>query len=120
MRRWAPRPAPLPQPGPKAKPDGAFPSIYGDMETFTLKLRGKNETGGEIYRSYYIVTDGGRLAGRGRASAIPMSKGAPMPPQDFIEVGQGGEEEAVLRMLNTLLSLPGNHGLVAEFNDTPS
>jgi len=90
------------------------------METLTLKLRGKDEAGNELYRSYFLVTDGGRNVGRGRASVIPMSKGAPMPQPEFIEVRQGGEEEAVVRMINTLLALPGNQGLLAELNDTPS
>ena len=89
------------------------------METFTLKLRGQHDDGSEIYRSYYLVTDGGRMAGHGRASAIPMSKGAPMPPQDFIEVRQGGEDRAVMQIVETLLALPENHGLVAELNDMP-
>lgn len=90
------------------------------METVTLKLRGKDEAGNERYRSYYLVTDGGRNVGRGRASVIPMSRGAPMPAQDFIEVRQGGEEEAIVRLIEALLALPGNQGLVAELNDTPS
>lgn len=90
------------------------------METLTLKLRGKTDDGCERYRSYYLVTDGGRNVGLGRASVIPMSKGAPMPPQDFVEVRQGGEEEAAMRMIDTLLALPGNEGLAAELNDTPS
>jgi hypothetical protein len=90
------------------------------METFTLKLRGKHEDGSEIYRSYYLITDGGRMAGRGRASVIPMSKDAPMPPQDFVEVKQGGEDRAVAQIVENLLALPGNHGLAAELNDTPS
>jgi hypothetical protein len=90
------------------------------METMTLKLRGKLDDGSEAYRSYYLVTDGGRLAGRGRASAIPMSKGAPMPPADHVEVRQGGEEEAVMQLVNALLALPGNAGLIAELNETPS
>lgn len=90
------------------------------METMTLKLRGKLDDGSEAYRSYYLVTDGGRMNGRGRASAIPMSKGAPMPPADFVEVLQGGEDEAILRLVNALLALPGNTGLTAELNETPS
>lgn len=90
------------------------------METLTLKLRGKHPDGSEIYRSYYLVTDGGRNAGLGRASAIPMSKGAPMPQPDFVEVRQGGEEEAVTQLINALLTLPDNQGLIAELNDTPS
>ena len=90
------------------------------METLTLKLRGLTHDGCEIYRSYYLVTDGGRNAGQGRASVIPMSKGAPMPPQDFVEVRRGGEEEAALQIIQTLLALPDNQGLKAELNDTPS
>lgn len=90
------------------------------METLTLKLRGLTHDGCEIYRSYYLVTDGGRNAGRGRASVIPMSKGAPMPPQDFVEVSLGGEEEAAALLIKTLLTLPDNQGLKAELNDTPS
>ena len=90
------------------------------METMTLKLRGKFDDGSEAYRSYYLVTDGGRMNGRGRASAIPMSKGAPMPPADFVEVRQGGEEEAITRLINALLALPGNAGLMAELNETPT
>jgi hypothetical protein len=90
------------------------------METLTLKLRGKDADGGEIYRSYYLVTDGGRLAGHGRASVIPMSKGAPMPPRDFVEVREGGEEEALVQLISLLLAMPGNQGLVSELNETPS
>jgi hypothetical protein len=90
------------------------------METLTLKLRGRHADGGEIYRSYFLLTDGGRLAGRGRASVIPMSVGAPMPDPEFVEVRQGGEEEAVSLLIDRLLALPGNLGLVAELNDRPS
>jgi hypothetical protein len=90
------------------------------METMTLKLHGKLDDGSEAYRSYYLVTDGGRLAGRGRASVIPMSKGAPMPPVDYVEVRQGGEEEAIMQLVHTLLALPGNAGLMAELNETPT
>lgn len=90
------------------------------METLTLKLRGLTHDGCEIYRSYYLVTDGGRNAGHGRASVIPMSKGAPMPKPDFVEVIHGGEEEAVAQLIKTLLTLPNNQGLKAELNDTPS
>lgn len=89
------------------------------METLTLKLRGTDEDGNERYRSYYLVTDGGRNAGHGRASVIPMSKGAPLPQPHFVDVKQGGEEEAVARMIEILLALPGNRGLTAELNDTP-
>lgn len=89
------------------------------METMTLKLRGLSPDDAQTYRSYYLVTDGGHMAGRGRASAIPMSVGAPMPEADFVEVGQGGEERALQEMVDTLLSLPGNQGLVAELNDRP-
>ena len=60
------------------------------------------------------------MAGQGRASAIPMSAGAPMPEKDFVEVSRGGEEKALTDLINTLLTLPGNEGLVAELNDRPS
>lgn len=90
------------------------------MKNMTLKLRGKDADGNEVYRSYFIVTDGGRLAGTGRASVIPMSKGAPMPAHEHVEVNQGGEEEAAARLIKTLLALPGNAGLVAEVDDNPS
>ncbi len=89
------------------------------METLTLKLRGTDEAGNERYRSYYLITDGGRNVGRGRASVVPMSRGAPMPESDHVEVKAGGEEEAVVRMIEILLALPGNHGLSAELNDAP-
>ncbi|MCU0842690.1 MAG: hypothetical protein MUC79_13365 [Thiobacillaceae bacterium] len=90
------------------------------METMTLKLRGMSPENAQIYRSYYLVTDGGHMAGRGRASAIPMTGGAPMPEQDFVEVRRGGEEQALKQLVDTLLALPGNQGLVAELNDRPS
>jgi hypothetical protein len=90
------------------------------METMTLKLRGMSPENAQTYRSYYLVTDGGRMAGRGRASAIPMSSGAPMPERDFVEVQRGGEEQALKNLVDTLLALPGNQGLVAELNDRPS
>ncbi|MEW5892518.1 MAG: hypothetical protein AB1697_05220 [Pseudomonadota bacterium] len=90
------------------------------METMTLKLRGKAADASEIYRSYYLVTDGGRMVGRGRASAIPMSAGAPMPEPDYVEVSQGGEEQALKTLVDTLLALPGNQGLQMELNDRPS
>lgn len=90
------------------------------VETLTLKLRGKDQDGNELYRSYYLVTDGGRNAGIGRASVIPMSRGAPMPSKSFIEVRQGGEEEAVAQLIEILLALPGNRGLIAELNDIPT
>lgn len=90
------------------------------MENITLKLRGKDADGNDLYRSYFLITDGGRRVGTGRASVIPMSKGAPMPPDDHLEVSEGGEEEAVARLIQALLALPGNQGLVAEFNETPT
>lgn len=90
------------------------------MENITLKLRGKDADGNEIYRSYFLVTDGGRLAGTGRASVIPMSRDAPMPESDHVEVDRGGEEEAAARLIKTLLALPGNAGLVAELDDNPT
>lgn len=90
------------------------------MENLTLKLRGKDADGNDLYRSYFIVTDGGRLAGTGRASVIPMSKGAPMPQSDHVEVDRGGEEEAAAQLIKLLLALPGNAGLVAEVDDNPS
>jgi len=90
------------------------------MEMMTLKLRGTSPDNAQTYRSYYLVTDGGHMAGRGRASAIPMSAGAPMPEEDFVEVSRGGEEKALVDLVNTLLALPGNQGLVAELNDRPS
>lgn len=90
------------------------------METMTLKLRGMSADNAQTYRSYYLVTDGGHMAGRGRASAIPMSAGAPMPEEDFVEVSRGGEERALKELVDTLLALPGNQGLVAELNDRPS
>jgi len=90
------------------------------METMTLKLRGMSPDNAQTYRSYYLVTDGGHMAGRGRASAIPMSAGAPMPEEDYVEVSQGGEERALKELVDTLLTLPGNQGLVAELNDRPS
>lgn len=90
------------------------------METMTLKLRGTSPDNAQTYRSYYLVTDGGHMAGRGRASAIPMSAGAPMPEEDFVEVSRGGEERALKELVDALLTLPGNQGLVAELNDRPS
>lgn len=90
------------------------------METMTLKLRGTSPDNAQTYRSYYLVTDGGHMAGRGRASAIPLSTGAPMPEQDYVEVRQGGEEKALAELVNTLLALPGNQGLMAELNNRPS
>lgn len=90
------------------------------METLTLKFRGHHEDGSEVYRSYFLVTDGGRRSGQGRASVIPMSAGAPVPEPVFVEVRQGGEEEAVSLLIESLLALPGNQGLVAELNDRPS
>jgi hypothetical protein len=90
------------------------------METMTLKLHGMSPDNATLYRSYYLVTDGGRMAGRGRASAIPMSAGAPMPEREFVEVSVGGEEQALKALIDTLLALPGNRGLIAELNDQPS
>lgn len=90
------------------------------MEMMTLKLRGRDADGNECYRSDYLVTDGGRRAGRGRASVIPMSVGAPMPEHDHVEVDQGSEAHALIRLVHTPLALPGNAGLVAELNDRPS
>jgi len=90
------------------------------METVTLKMHGKAADGSSVYRSYYLIIDGGRLAGRGRATAVPMSSQAPMPEQDFVEVQKGGEEEAIAQLINTLLALEGNQGLIAELNDRPS
>jgi hypothetical protein len=89
------------------------------METVTLKLTGETADGVERYRSYYLVADGGSGVGRGRASVIPMSKGAPMPSEDFLEVSRGGEEKALAELINTLLALQGNEGLKAELNTEP-
>lgn len=90
------------------------------METLTLKLRGKDENGGELYRSYYLVTDGGNGVGRGRASVIPMSRGAPMPPLASVAVSSGGEQAALSKLLDSLLKLPGNQGLEGKLDDNPS
>lgn len=90
------------------------------MEMMTLKLRGRDADGAECYRSYYLVTDGGRMAGRGRASVIPMSIGAPMPESDHVEVDEGGEEHALMKLVHSLLALTGNQGLTAELNDRPT
>lgn len=90
------------------------------METMTLKLRGVTADGVERYRSYYLVTDGGAGVGKGRASVIPMSKGAPMPEREFVEVTQGGEDKAIASLVEVLLALPGNEGLKAELNTQPS
>lgn len=98
----------------------SYPLKGTSMEMMTLKLHGRGADGVELYRSYYLVTDGGRMAGRGRASVIPMSVGAPMPERDYVEVDQGGEEHALMKLVNALLALPGNEGLVAELNDRPS
>jgi hypothetical protein len=43
-----------------------------------------------------------------------------MPNPEFVEVRQGGEKEAVSLLIERLLVLPGNQGLVAELNDRPS
>ena len=83
------------------------------METMKLTLTGRDSAGADIYRSYYLVTDGGFMAGRGRASAIPMTGQAPMPETDYVEVREGGEEKAMSLMVDTLLALPGNRGLIA-------
>lgn len=83
------------------------------METMKLTLTGKNETGSDIYRSYFLVTDGGTMAGKGRASAIPMTGGAPMPEPEYVEVCDGGEEKAISLLVATVLALPGNQGLIA-------
>jgi hypothetical protein len=90
------------------------------MEMMTLKLYGRDADGAERHRSYYLITDGGRMSGRGRASVIPMSIGAPMPERDHVEVDQGGEEHALMMLVHTLLGLPGNAGLKAELNDRPT
>ena len=90
------------------------------METMTLKLRGKDANGGEVYRSYFLVTDGGRLGGRGRATVVPMSIGAPMPTPDFVEVPDGGEIGAMHRLVERLQGLPGNLGLMGELDDRPT
>jgi len=90
------------------------------MQMMTLKLRGTAGDKANAYRSYYLVTDGGHMTGHGRASAIPMSTGAPMPDEDFVEVNQGGEERALKNLVDALLVLPGNQGLIAELKDNPS
>ena len=90
------------------------------MEMMTLKLRVASPENADTYRSYYLVTDGGHMAGLGRASVVPMSKNAPMPEQDFVEVNRGGEELALKTLVDTLLGLPDNQGLIAELNNRPS
>ena len=83
------------------------------METIKLTLTGKDEHGAEIYRSYFLVTDGGAMASKGHASVIPMTGLAPMPEPDDVEVSDGGEERAGRLLLDTVLALPGNRGLVS-------
>ena len=83
------------------------------METMKLTLTGKDGSGAEIYRSYFLVTDGGTMAGRGRASVIPMTSLAPLPEADHVEVRDGGEERAIKVLVDAVLALPGNQGLVA-------
>jgi len=83
------------------------------METMKLTLTGKDRTGSEIYRSYFLVTDGGAMAGRGRASVIAMTGHTPMPDSDHLAVSDGGEELALKLMVASVLALPGNQGLVA-------
>ncbi len=87
------------------------------METMKLTLTGKDESGTEIYRSYFLVTDGGSVAGKGRASVIPMTGQAPMPTPEHFEVGDGGEEHAIKLLVDHLLALPGNQGLIAELSE---
>lgn len=90
------------------------------MEMGTLKLNGTTHDGINRYRSYYLVTDGGRMTGSGRASAIPMSAGAPMPETDFVEVSNGGEERALKQLVERLCALPGNEGLSINLDLNPS
>lgn len=80
------------------------------METFKLTLTHRDESGVEHYRSCFLVTDGGVMAGKGRASVIPLTGQAPMPEPDYVEVRVGGEERAIAMMLDILLALPGNRG----------
>jgi len=87
------------------------------METLKLTLTGEEEDGTEIYRSYFLVTDGGTMAGKGRASVIPMTSQAPMPEPDYVEVRDGGEENAIRSLVDVLLALPGNLGLVAALSE---
>ncbi|MFZ5484181.1 MAG: hypothetical protein ACOZB0_08130 [Pseudomonadota bacterium] len=89
------------------------------METMKLTLTGHDEAGVEVYRSYFLVTDGGSMAGRGRASVIPMTGAAPMPDTDHVEVREGGEEHAIAELVERLTALPGNRGLVAQLS-TPT
>jgi len=90
------------------------------MEMMTLKMSGTTADGVLRYRSYYLVTDGGHMAGLGRASAIPMSTGAPMPEDDFVQVNQGGEERALKTLVDVLCALPGNEDLSIDLNINPS
>jgi hypothetical protein len=83
------------------------------MKTMKLTLTGKDHAGAEIYRSYFLVMDGGAMAGKGRASVIPMTGLAPMPDPDYVEVRDGGEEKAIGLLVDTMLALPGNQGLIA-------
>jgi len=89
------------------------------MEMMTLKMTGMTADGMQRYRSYYLVTDGGHMAGLGRASAIPMSAGAPMPENDFVQVNQGGEERALKTLVDVLCALPGNEDLNINLNLNP-
>ncbi len=90
------------------------------MEMMTLKMTGTTADGMQPYRSYCLVTDGGHMAGLGRASAIPMSAGAPMPISDFVQFDQGGEERALKALVEVLCALPGNEGLDINLNLNPS
>jgi hypothetical protein len=90
------------------------------MEMMTLKMTGMTADGVQRYRSYYLVTDGGHMAGIGRASAIPMSAGAPMPEDDYVQVKQGGEEHALKSLVEVLCALPGNENMSIDLNPNPS
>lgn len=90
------------------------------MEMMTLRMTGTTVDGVPRFRSYYLVTDGGRMNGLGRASAIPMSAGAPMPEEDFVQVNQGGEERALKSLVEVLCALPGNEDLSIDLNINPS
>lgn len=80
------------------------------MLTATLRLTGTLDDGAEVYRSYYLVADFG-ASGSGKASIIPMSKGAPMPEDEHLAVRHGGEEAALMAAAEAVKALPGNAGL---------
>lgn len=89
------------------------------MINATLKLTRMADDGAKMFRKYYLVADFADVRGRGKASIIPLSVGAPMPENEHVIV-KGGEKEALMAAADVIKGLPGNAGFDVKIDFDPS